>query len=242
MQLYFVRHGQSSNNHLAATTGSEVGRSDDPVLTDTGIQQAHAAARYLSRRSGSSPDDLKSLLNLDGFGITHLYCSLMVRAVHTATIIGDALGINPVGWEDAHEVGGIYLENERGEKAGQPGKNQAYFDQHFPRFQYPAQLGADGWHVARHYEDDQAGRARAERWLIELVDRHGKTNHQVAVVSHGAFFVHFMRSLLRIPKVAGHDIWMALANCSISRVDFSEHNPVVLYVNRFDYLPTGLVT
>ena len=242
MQLYFVRHGQSSNNHLAATTGSEVGRSDDPVLTDAGEQQAHHAGRFLSQRNGLPPHPNNDLQNLGGFGITHLYCSLMVRAVHTASILGEALELKPVAWEDLHEVGGIYLDTEPGIRTGQPGKNRAYFELHFPDMQLPAHLGADGWHAGRPYEDHDASRVRAEHWLKELIERHGTTDDHVALVSHGAFFMHVMRSLLRMPSVTEHRLWFELANCSISRVDFGGHFPVVLYINRFDYLPRELIT
>jgi hypothetical protein len=36
MHLFFIRHGQSANNHLWEQTGSNRGRSEDPELTETG--------------------------------------------------------------------------------------------------------------------------------------------------------------------------------------------------------------
>jgi hypothetical protein len=123
MQLYFIRHGQSENNALWMSTGSHIGRSEDPGLTEVGRQQSELLAQFLSQ-ADSTPQQLADFQNVAGFGITHLYTSLMIRAVATGTIIAKALDLPLVAWEDLHEYGGIYLRDEQtDERIGLPGRN-----------------------------------------------------------------------------------------------------------------------
>ena len=91
MQFYFVRHGQSTNNALWARVGSNQGRHQDPELTDKGRHQVTCLARFLSQPRSVTVSDARDRQNAAGFEITHLYTSLMVRAVHTATYVGQAL-------------------------------------------------------------------------------------------------------------------------------------------------------
>src|SRR5512141_1759451 len=103
MILYYVRHGQSANNALFDATGTETERVLDPELTPTGQKQAACVAQmlcdgqHLSRSRASSQA---------GFGVTHLYCSLMTRAVHTGQFISQSLGLPLTGWTNIHENGG----------------------------------------------------------------------------------------------------------------------------------------
>ena len=108
MLLYFIRHGQSANNALFDATGFEVGRVQDPELTPAGLQQAALLALAVSR---NQPFFRPQVLETNGFGITHLYTSLMVRAVLTALPVSEALGLPLTGWTDFHEGGGIYLDD-----------------------------------------------------------------------------------------------------------------------------------
>ena len=101
MQFYFIRHGQSTNNELATRNGSHQGRHQDPELTDRGRRQAECLARFLNQPRSVTVSDARDRQNAAGFGITHLYASLMVRAVHTATIVGDVLHLPIVAWEDS---------------------------------------------------------------------------------------------------------------------------------------------
>ena len=114
MQFYFVRHGQSENNLLWARTGSSLGRSEDPALTPVGRQQAQRVAQFLCGAEPAEVGDVPEWVvqNLDGFNITHLYTSLMIRAVATGTAIAQALGLPLAGWKDLHETGGIFFRNE----------------------------------------------------------------------------------------------------------------------------------
>lgn len=235
MQFYFIRHAQSSNNFLYDTTGSSVGRVEDPELTETGRRQAQLLADFLAR-GNPLPNDR---LNRSGCGITHLYTSLMVRAVATATIIGRALNVAPVAWEDLHEGGGIYLEDlETGAKIGQPGKTRAYFAAHYPELVLPATMNDAGW-WNRPFEEYEQVFPRAERFLNDLLARHGNTEDRVAVISHGGFYNVLMQTLFKIGRA---NVWFALNNAAITRIDFLGEETVLVYTNRTDFLPDELIT
>ncbi|NKB63016.1 MAG: hypothetical protein GKR95_13150 [Gammaproteobacteria bacterium] len=50
MRLYLIRHAQSANNIIYDGTDNALGRVADPEITELGIQQSKALARYLSSR------------------------------------------------------------------------------------------------------------------------------------------------------------------------------------------------
>ena len=238
MQFYFIRHGQSANNYLYETTGASDGRSEDPELTAIGRQQAEILARFLERNDPTLARQFDQQ-NLAGFGITHVYTSLMVRAVATASIIARTLNLSPMAWEDLHEGGGIYLDDpETGEKVGQPGKNRAYFAAHFPTLILPESVGEAGW-WNRPFEEVAQMYQRAERFVCDLLARHGGTEDRVAVVSHGAFYTALLRTIF---KIARDDCWFGLNNTAITRIDFMPEEIALAYLNRVDFLPKELVT
>jgi 2,3-bisphosphoglycerate-dependent phosphoglycerate mutase len=233
MQFYFTRHGQSENNALWKRTGSSKGRSEDPGLTEIGQQQAECVAQFLRQAEGG-------VQNVAGFGITHLYSSLMVRSVATGTLIAKALDLPLVAWEDLHERGGIYLKDEQTDAyLGQAGKNRAYFEAHYPDFVLPKSLGETGW-WNRPLEEPEQRSSRVKRFLRDLMERHGHTDDQVAVVSHGGFYNDLLADILNLPDREG--CWFALNNAAISRIDFDNEGVGLIYLNRFDFLPKELVT
>jgi len=241
MQLYFIRHGQSENNQLWAETGSVDGRSDDPELTDAGRLQVEKLAQLLSRPGGPSalPAEYDGQ-NVTGFHITHLYCSLMLRAIETATILARALELSPAAWEDVHEVGGIHWQEEGAdEPVGQAGKNRAYFEEHYPHLQLPSSLGEEGW-WNRPYEPREARPRRAARFLRDLLARHGESGDRVGVVSHGGFYNHLMRAILGLPDEG--ELWFGMNNTGVTRIDSTPQDIVVQYTNRVDHLPPELIT
>jgi len=241
VQLYFVRHGQSANNRLWDQTGSSEGRSVDAELTEAGRKQAELVARFLRRPSPPDATLERDYYNAAGFGITHLYSSLMVRSVATGSIIAETLDLPLVAWKDLHEVGGIYREDEQtGERIGQPGHTRAYFEAHFPRLALNALDAFEaGWWNRPHETPEQAS-ARAQRFLHDLMERHGKNEDRVAVVSHGAFYNTLLRAILKMPDEG--NCWFLLNNAGISRFDFRGDHIELMYLNRLDHLPPDLVT
>ena len=242
MQFYFIRHAQSQNNALYLENMSYEGRTEDPELTPTGYEQVRHLARYLSYSPPprSLPVPEWNPQNVDGFGITHIYCSLMVRAVATGTIVAQALGLSLVAWMDLHETGGIMqIDQETDERIGLPGNNRAYFETHYPDLILPDGLGAEGW-WNRPPEEYEQRPVRARRFLNELLHRHGDSDDRIAVISHGAFFGYLMHAILDLPTTPPP--WFGLSNTGITRIDFSEENLVISYVNNTAHLPRDLVT
>ena len=237
MILFYVRHGQSANNALFDATGSETDRVKDPELTPNGLLQGSCVAELL--RSGypltrTTPSE-------PGFGVTHLYCSLMLRAVHTGQFIARALGLPLTGWTDLHEGGGIFLENAlTGELVGHPGGNRAELCARFPELVWPADAREDGW-WNRPFESIPDRKARARRVLAELLARHGGTHDRVVFVSHGGFFYRTMCAVLDLPDPEG--LWFHMYNTAVSCLEFSDDGAAgVRYLNRIDHLPADLIT
>jgi 2,3-bisphosphoglycerate-dependent phosphoglycerate mutase len=240
MQLYFIRHGQSENNALWMRTGSHDGRSEDPKLTELGRQQSGLLAQFLSQADPNVAAVGSDIQNAAGFGITHLYSSLMVRAVSTGTIIANALDLPLVAWEDLHEYGGIYLRDEQtGEPTGLPGRNRPFFEKHYPDLILPDSLGEEGW-WNRPYEEPEQRFPRAKRVLNDLLERHGNTDDRVIVVSHGGFYNYLLAAILDMSGREGYRFVMN--NAAISRIDFQGENSWLIYSNRIDFLPKGLIT
>lgn len=240
MQLYFIRHAQSTNNALWAQSGYSNTRNEDPELTEIGRQQAVILADFLSRGDPKGGGVCEPG-SPDGFQITHLYTSLMVRAVETGVQISRAIGLPPVAWEDVHEEGGIYLEDEQSqERVGLPGKSRAYFQAHYPELVLPEEMNDSGWWNERPFEEVEARRRRAKRFLADLLVRHGDTQDRVAIVSHGGFYNLFIHTILDRP--ARNGLWFTMYNAGISRLDIEEYGSSLVYHNRVDFLPGDLIT
>ncbi len=238
MQLYYIRHAQSENNLLWDLTQSAEGRTADPGLTPTGERQAHLLAAHL--KTGESAPDYSDPHNLTGFGITHVYCSLMLRAVTTGAIVARALDLPLRGWTDLHETGGMYtLDMDTEERVGEPGGSRAELTARFPELVWPADADPAGW-WQRPFEDANARRPRAERVLARLVAHHGDTDDRVALVSHAAFYNHVLRALLHIPPDPG--FWCVLDNTGITRIDFVPQEVRLIYTNHVPHLPLELIT
>ncbi len=237
MQLYFIRHAQSANNRLYDETGSWGGRDSDPELTELGHQQARLLGEHLARTKGET--HLRDYLNRQAFGLTHLYTSPMVRAVMTGGYISRALGLPLVAWEDLHEIGGIFAVNENGERGGLPGKTRSDFAAHFPDLILPPSLGEGGW-WNRPVESIEQQLDRAQRFVRDLIERHGKTDDRVAVISHGGFYNFVLTALL--DTTPGNGFWFGINNTAITRLDFSEEGVALVYANRAEHLPSESIT
>ena len=106
-------------------------------------------------------------LDHDAVRPTVLYTGLMTRAVETGRVIARALGVPLVALTDAHELAGLYLDDEvSGEKRGMPGPNRAHFQTQYPELELPEQIGEEGWWNRPHEPKESAsgtGRACLER-------------------------------------------------------------------------------
>ena len=247
MQLYFIRHGQSINN--ANWDNKEYKENPDPYLTEIGLEQAEHLARFLKSKEHITHPNEWNIQNQYGFGFSHIYTSLMERAVATGSPTARALsGVPFEAWVDIHEEGGIYAREKEENHKGLSGHPRSFFERNFPELKLPKDYGESGW-WNRPFESEEERQPRADMVLAELLRRHGDKEGQpqerIAFVSHGGFFVRFMSAILQLPwRQAAHDMrsWFLLNNCSISRIDFEKDKVTVCYINRTDHLPAHLVT
>jgi 2,3-bisphosphoglycerate-dependent phosphoglycerate mutase len=237
MQLYFIRHAQSANNRLYEETGAWDGRDADPELTELGHQQAQHLAEQLARINGELPR--RDFINRSSFGLTHLYTSLMVRAIATGSYVAAELNLPLLAWEDLHEGGGIFVfDPDTGEHRGQPGKTRSELAARFPQLVLE-QKDDEGWWNRPHESVEQQAQ-RAKRVVRELCERHGGTDDRVAVISHGGFYNSVLSELLGIQAENG--FWFGLNNTGITRINFETEGIGLAYANRLEHLPTELIT
>ena len=255
MLLYLIRHAESTNNELYTLTGGSDGRSADPPLTELGHRQAQRLARFLAAPLIDPPDGEPPLLSdfiarhdRRGFGLTHLYCSLMTRAIQTGSYIATATGLPISGWINVHEHGGLHhIDEETGEDIGLPGPGRAWFEAEYPHLSLPDNLGELGW-WNRPKETITEARARARAVWAEILDRHGNTDDRVAIVTHGGFFQSLLIALISdedsisIPILEHANMGFGMSNASISRFEVSNGRIVARYINRVDHLPDELIT
>jgi 2,3-bisphosphoglycerate-dependent phosphoglycerate mutase len=241
MEFYYIRHAQSVNNALWERTGSSQGRSVDPELTELGRQQTERLAQFLDQNQPLHSPEERNPYNVNGFGLTHIYTSPMIRAVETAKVVANRLSLPLVAWMETHEEGGIYRKDEdSGEMIGQPGKDRQYFQSRFPDLVLPDGLGENqGW-WNRPFEEPEERPHRARRFLNVLLDRHGASDDRVALISHGGFYNYFLGALLDIQVREG--LWFTMNNTAITRVDFTPQWANLVYQNRVEFLPPDMVS
>jgi 2,3-bisphosphoglycerate-dependent phosphoglycerate mutase len=248
MQLYFIRHAQSENNaHWRDGTYQE---SSDPELTKIAQKQVAHLARFLGENQKLEANSDWNPQNQHGFGFTHIYTSLMVRAVATATPVARVVGLHLISLPEIHETGGIFSRQPEDEMMGLPGKSRDFFEVNFPDLILPDWLDDRGWWQSRPFETYEMRHSRAEKVWANLLDRHGDKEGQreqrVALVSHGGFFMHLFTTALGIKmrrkEDFDHDYWFLMNNCGITRLDISDGHVMVAYVNRTDFLPSHLIT
>lgn len=239
MELYIVRHAQSTNNALY----DESVRVVDPPLTAIGLRQAELVAAHLANGIDHETAEIEGQpfdAPAAGMGISRLYCSAMMRALQTGTAIGRTLQLQPHVWVDVHEEGGMWLDHGGPEGIrGYPGMTRQEIADRFPHVVLPQEVGHDGWWRAGREEWD-AFLARAERVAAELRKQCASTE-RVAIVTHGGFGAYLIRALARVsvdaPTFFHHD------NTGITRVRLRPDGRVsIRYLNRVDHLPPDLVT
>jgi broad specificity phosphatase PhoE len=235
LELYIIRHAQSTNNAL----NDPQGRSYDPPLTEMGRHQAQVLARHLANGTNQVPKENKSYPG-PGYGITRLYCSPMWRALQTAQPIGLALELAPEVWVDVHEYGGIYLDHgEDGGVVGYPGKTRSEILAEFPDYVLPEKITEQGW-WNRGREDWPTCHQRALKAAQQLRQM-AASDERVAMISHGGFIDTLLKALFNLSP--DRQIWCYQYNTAVSRIDFPADGSVeVHYLNRLDHLPAELVS
>ncbi len=242
LELYFIRHGQSVNNAILDFENYEkyiFKRVVDPDLTSIGEKQARLAGKYLARPVKT---DENNPHNRHGFGITHIYCSLMQRAIKTGLAISHATGIPLEAWPEVHETGGVFeAEMQDGEPVlvGRPGKGKSFFQEKFPNLIIPEDIPETGW-WNKDKEPREQYRIRSQAILDRLMREHGGGKDRVAIITHGGIFTRIVSTLL---DVHAERYWLLMNNCGISRINLNEDGRFTLmYINKVDFLPDELIT
>ncbi len=242
MELYIIRHAQSTNNALPG----EIGRVGDPPLTDTGRRQAELLAAYLADGRNRDPQmdpatGFPEQYNGQGFGFTHLYCSAMYRSLLTTQPLARALGIQPEVWIDVHEHGGLYMEQPDG-IVGEPGLSRSQIQAEFSDYILPDGITDTGWYDTKIGQESlYAAQARAIKVAGELRRRAG-SDQRIAIISHGTFIDALLKALFyQLPR---RDIYYSHFNTAITRIDLygDSDRQLVRFVNRIAHLPTDLMT
>ncbi len=242
MQLFLIRHGQSANNVIWKQTLFYEDRVPDPRLTETGCRQAKMLAHFLATHGEPAAVDGADPQNVGGFAITHLYCSLMERAIETGEILSRRLGLPLVAWPEIHEGGGLFRQDAgNGERSGVEGPGREYFESNHPELALPHSVGADGWWNRPHEELPEL-LTRARRVREDLLQRHATSAHRVALITHGGFYHFFLCELMRVTAPEERAHWFHLNNGGISHISFAERRIRVNYLNRLDFLPAELIT
>jgi len=177
--MILVRHGQSEFNVVYGKTRVDPGIRD-PKLTELGHRQAQAAA--------------ESLRNLD---FRRVLTSPYTRALQTATIIGEALGLE------------LTVDPHIGERAAftcDIGTQRSALESDWPHLQLD-HIEENWWPTMEESEDALDVRGRAFR--TRMHDSHDWRG--TVVVSHWGF----------IRTLTGHRV----GNCSILRFDPTADHP-----------------
>ncbi|MCL1841356.1 MAG: histidine phosphatase family protein [Propionibacteriaceae bacterium] len=236
MRLLLIRHGESTNNHLLATTGVEDNRVSDPELTDTGLAQAERLGQAFADGLLPRPDLLIS--------------SLMIRAVQTVAPISAALDMPVRGDATVYEVKGVHSGNPQSAEGAhpQPGAPASRLLATCPRLQLPADADEAGWYHSPFETPAQAWQ-RAQAVINGLAASYGHTDHIVAMVTHGWFSQFLIRAFIEWPppdETGRLSWWFDTWNTATTMLehpgDVLAPRGCIRWINRVDHLPVAMRT
>lgn len=241
MQIYFIRHAQSQNNHLFDQNGNNQGRFEDPDLTATGVTQTKLLAEHIfSNLSDNSSLDFKDEHNRLGYAFTHLYASPMIRAAKTAWVVAQKIKLPLRILINLHEGGGIFLDENNKAQDLLPGQSKTYFLNHFPGIILDHGITEEGW-WNRPFEPYEIRIPRAKNVVKFLIENH-KNDDKVVLFSHAGFFNYLLSALLGYEEF--ENVRFNINNSSISRIDIDPDRLVtkIIYINMVNFLPYDLIT
>ena len=223
MELYLIRHGQSTNNEGISP------RSADPPLTDIGVEQ--------TRWTGESLKDE---------GITRLYCSPMLRTLQTAQIISDILDLPPHVFVGLHEWGGIWETRGDGTAVQLHGLTRAAIREVCPDVVLPDDITDQGWWFNEGYAGDIEGMMQLAHenglaFIAHLMEHHGDTEQRVAAVSHGGSGGSLISAFFGLLPDVGYSRFTQ-NNTGVSKLSFTSDRKQLLCLNRISHLPQEAVT
>ena len=181
-----------------------------------------------------------------GYGLTHLYCSMMTRSILTARYVAEACRLPLVAHPDLFERGGIYETSDDGANVGLPGPGRSYFQSLCADLHLPDNLDEEGWYN-RPFETEEMFVERTREVVRDIEQRHADTDDSVGLVIHGDLIDQMINELMdtrRHPK--NYDSpWVAnwaFHNTSITRVDCVSGARSVVFTNRIEHLSAEMVS
>ncbi|WP_221088606.1 histidine phosphatase family protein [Deinococcus aquaedulcis] len=225
MKLLLIRHGQSENNLTEHRPDYAQRRLPDPPLTPLGRQQAQHTAAHLAAQN---------------HGVTHLYTSLMTRAVQTAAPFAQALGLPAHGLAAAYEYGGL-TTGPAGHFAPVLGRDHAALRGDCPALVWPQELTGLPWDGGAEAWEEAVFERRAQGVLTGLRAAHGERD-TLALITHHDFAGALIRAALGWAGT-GTPPTFRLAHLSTTLLEAPEDGqPGTLHwLNRVDHLPADWV-
>ncbi len=196
MYLFLVRHAQARRD-----------QGSDPDLTEVGERQAKLVGNRLSDQ-----------------GIEMLLCSPLRRALRTAEIISQALGISPVVWPDL-------MESWDGSDAMTRSRIASMYPSYTTDF-------PERWWPESERETDLYARASRLEQKMRLLGE--DTDRTIAAVSHGTFGAVLISTFLGAPP-SGYTRF-SQHNCCVSILDIRPGRAKLYRGNDVAHLPPELLT
>jgi 2,3-bisphosphoglycerate-dependent phosphoglycerate mutase len=237
MQIYIIRHAQSTNNAL----DDQRFRVADPLLTEIGHRQAEILADHLARGCGRfAVTNRQAYAPGAGYGISRLYCSPMRRALQTTLPVSRAIGLAPEVWIEIHEYGGVWQETGVGGGVrGYSGMTRGEIETEFPGYVLPEGVGERGWWRGTQEEPETFLSRTA--WVVDTLHSWAESEERVAIITHGAFIDGLLNTLLKVARV--QPVYYHHDNTGITLIDFRPSGKLsIRFLNRLDHLPAELVT
>ena len=241
MQIYFIRHAQSSNNDLYDRTGKSDGRNEDPELSPIGKIQAKLLSEYLVSNSNQNLRNINNdPHNRFGYYFNTCLASPMVRAIETGWECTKLMGLQLKLCVDLHEGGGIFLENSNKELIGLPGKPKSYFLKRYPGIIVDEHISEEGW-WNQPFEPQEIRKARAKR-VWDMIFKEYDDSSKIVLFSHFGFFNYFLSALINFEW--SETVKFKMNNAGISRIDVNDDRSLkeIVYINKVDFLPNELIT
>jgi len=184
--MFLIRHGQSQFNAVFSVTRVDPGIAD-PVLTEEGVRQAHAAADTLIELRERGEGEVRRLIS-----------SPYTRALQTATVIAERLGI---------EVTIDPVVRERAAFHCDIGASPLELAKRFPRYRFD-HLDDPWWHdhvATGQPETEDALAVRGAAFRDAMRDQPDYPH--IAVVTHWGF----IRCLTGKPPANGEIVRLPLS-------------------------------
>lgn len=224
MNLLLVRHAQSLNNQHADHENDATLRHPDPPLTEVGHTQARALAHWLGE-------------NHLGQRVTHLYSSLMTRAVQTAAPLAQTLNLPVLPVLDAFECGGI-SSGPLSNFTPLPGGTHDTLREHCPALLWPPELGGQAWPGGCEPWEPHIFQARARKVATQLRET-APDAELIILVTHHDFSQYLLTELLKLPD---DKLLFPLNNTSTTLIQQQLTRRVLHWSNRTDHLTPDLIT